>query len=102
MVELEKVIDFHTFSITARDRGTGAFGVAVATARPNVGSLVPWVSPLVAAIREPRMYHNLRVDDHADPVAELRRVWAVVVAHTKQIETEYGPAALRLFGRVKW
>jgi uncharacterized Ntn-hydrolase superfamily protein len=56
----------------------------------------------VAAIREPHMYHNLRVDDHADPVAELRRVWAVVVAHTKQIETEYGPAALRLFGRVKY
>ena len=130
------MINFHTFSITARDRETGAFGVAVATARPNVGSLVPWVSPrgaiatqarvntdlgrqglgqaasgdkrgkqsaalLVAAIREPRRYHNLRVDDHADPVAELRRVWGVVVAHTKQIEAEYGPAALRLFGRVK-
>ena len=30
---------------------------------------------LVAARREPRMYHNLRVDDHAEPVAELRRVW---------------------------
>ena len=45
MLQLEKVIDFHTFSITARDRETGAFGVAVATARPNVGSLVPWVSP---------------------------------------------------------
>src|SRR5256712_12038809 len=44
MVQLEKVIDLHTFSITARDRETGAFGVAVATARPNVGSLVPWVS----------------------------------------------------------
>jgi uncharacterized Ntn-hydrolase superfamily protein len=232
MIQIEKVIDFHTFSITARDRETGAFGVAVATARPNVGSLVPWVSPrgaiatqarvntelgrqglalltqgvpvdvaltallrkdsereirqvhgldgervfchtgascvswcgheqadeftiagnmlagpdviaamasafrasdgerrdlsdrlllaleagqaaggergkqsaalLVAAVRDPRMYHNLRVDDHADPVAELRRVWAVVVAHTKQIETEYGPAALRLFGRVKY
>ena len=205
MVQLEKVIDFHTFSITARDRETGAFGVAVATARPNVGSLVPWVSPrggiatqarvntdlgrqglallaqgvpvdvalsallrkdgereirqvhgldgerafchtgascvpwcgheqaderrdlserlllaleagqtaggdkrgkqsaalLVAAIREPRMYHNLRVDDHAEPVAELRRVWAVVVAHTEQIEAEYGAAAVRLFGRVK-
>ncbi|HKQ64759.1 MAG TPA: DUF1028 domain-containing protein [Methylomirabilota bacterium] len=229
------MIDFHTFSITARDRETGAFGVAVATARPNVGSLVPWVSPrgaiatqarvntdlgrqglalmaqgvpidvalsallrkdgdrelrqvhgldgerafchtgascvawcgheqadeftiagnmlagpdvvaemarafrasdvdrrdlserllialeagqaaggdkrgkqsaalLVAAIREPRMYHNLRVDDHTDPVAELRRVWAVVVAHTQQLETEteYGTAALRLFGRVKY
>jgi uncharacterized Ntn-hydrolase superfamily protein len=233
MVILEKVIDFHTFSIAARDRETGAFGVAVATARPNAGSLVPWVSPrgaiatqarvntdlgrqglallaqgvpvdvalsallrkdsereirqvhgldgerafchtgvgcvpwcgheqadeftiagnmlagpdvltamasafresaaarrdlserlllsleagqaaggdkrgkqsaalLVAAIREPRMYHNLRVDDHADPVAELRRVWAVVVDHTKQLEMEYGAAALRLFGRVKY
>jgi uncharacterized Ntn-hydrolase superfamily protein len=233
MVILEKVIDFHTFSITARDRETGAFGVAVATARPSVGSLVPWVSPrgaiatqarvntdlgrqglallaqgvpvdvalsallrkdsdreirqvhgldgerafchtgggcvpwcgheqadeftiagnmlagpdviaamarafrasggerrdlserllmaleagqaaggdkrgkqsaalLVAALREPCMYHNVRVDDHADPVAELRRVWAVVVEHTKQIEAEYGSAALRLFGRVKY
>src|SRR5262244_1859699 len=57
---------------------------------------------LVAALREPRMYHNLRVDDHADPVAELRRVWGVVVEHTKQIEAEYGSAALRLFGRVKY
>ena len=227
------MIDLHTFSIAARDRETGAFGIAVATARPNVGSLVPWVSVrgaiatqarvntelgrqglallaqgipvdvalsallrkdgereirqvhgldaerafchtggscvpwcgheqgdvftvagnmlagpdvivamtrafrepdnerrdfsdrlllaleagqkaggdkrgkqsaalLVAAPREPRMYHNLRVDDHAEPVAELRRVWEVVVAHTKQIETEYGSAAVRLFGRVKY
>ena len=233
MIKLEKVIDFHTFSITARDRETGAFGVAVATARPNVGSLVPWVSPrgaiatqarvntdlgrqglallaqgapvdvalsallrkdsdreirqvhgldgerafchtgggcvpwcgheqadeftiagnmlagpdviaamarafrasdgerrdlserllmaleagpaaggdkrgkqsaalLVAALHEPCMYHNVRVDDHADSVAELRRVWAVVVEHTKQIEAEYGSAALRLFSRVKY
>jgi uncharacterized Ntn-hydrolase superfamily protein len=47
------------------------------------------------------MYHNLRVDDHAEPVAELRRVWEVVVAHTKQLEAEYGSAAVRLFGRVK-
>jgi uncharacterized Ntn-hydrolase superfamily protein len=233
VIQLKKVIDLHTFSIAARDRETGAFGVAVATARPNVGSLVPWVSVrgaiatqarvntelgrqglallsqgvpvdvalsallrkdgereirqvhgldaerafchtggscvpwcgheqgdvftvagnmlagpdviaamsrafrepdnerrdfsdrlllaleagqkaggdkrgkqsaalLVAAPREPRMYHNLRVDDHAEPVAELRRVWDVVVTHTKQIETEYGSAAVRLFGRVKY
>jgi uncharacterized Ntn-hydrolase superfamily protein len=233
VIQLKKVIDLHTFSIAARDRETGAFGVAVATARPNVGSLVPWVSVrgaiatqarvntelgrqglallsqgvpvdvalsallrkdgereirqvhgldaerafchtggscvpwcgheqgdvftvagnmlagpdviaamsrafrepeserrdfserlllaleagqkaggdkrgkqsaalLVAAPREPRIYHNLRVDEHAEPVAELRRVWEVVVAHTKQIETEYGAAAVRLFGRVKY
>jgi uncharacterized Ntn-hydrolase superfamily protein len=232
VIQIETVVELHTFSIAAHDRETGAFGVAVATARPNVGSLVPWVSTrgaiatqarvntelgrqglallaqgvpvdvalsallrkdgdrelrqvhgldaerafchtgtecvpwcghalddaftvagnmltgpdvltamarafrasdgarrdlserlllaleagqeaggdkrgkqsaalLVAAIREPRMYHNLRIDDHAEPVAELRRVWEVVVAHTKQIEAEYGPTAVRLFGRVK-
>jgi len=238
MVQLEKVIDLHTFSITARDRETGAFGVAVATARPNVGSLVPWVSargaiatqarvhtelgrqglallaqgvPVDVALsallrkdgdREIRQVHGLdaerafchtgtscvpwcgheqgdaftvagnmlagpdvigemartfrasddarrdlserlllaleagqtaggdkrgkqsaavlvvrdkggpsglndraidfRVDDHADPVAELRRIWEVVVAHSKRIESEYGAAAGRLFGRVKY
>jgi uncharacterized Ntn-hydrolase superfamily protein len=48
------------------------------------------------------MYHNLRVDDHADPVAELRRIYEVVVAHTKQIEREYGTEGVRLFGRVKY
>lgn len=231
MVQLDPVLDLHTFSIAARDPAAGAFGVAVATARPAVGALVPWVSlrgavatqarvntelgrqgvllveqgvaidvalrallwkdrardvrqvhgvdgersfchtgadcvawcgheagddftvagnmlagpdviaemarafrqggadghdlserllvaleagqasggdkrgkqsaALLVASREPRMYHNLRVDDHADPVAELRRVWEVGVAHSRKIELEYGPAALRLFGRVK-
>ncbi len=38
------MIDLHTFSIVARDGATGAFGVAVATARPAVGALVPFVS----------------------------------------------------------
>ncbi len=231
MVQLDAVIDLNTFSIAARDPETGALGVAVATARPNVGSLVPWVSPrgaiatqarvntelgrqglllveqgvpidvalsalvwkdaerdirqvhgvdasrsfchtgagcvpwcghetgegftvagnmlagpdvigamarafrtsagarrdlaerlllaleagqaaggdkrgkqsaaLLVASPEPRMYHNLRVDDHADPVAELRRVWEIVVGHSRQIELEHGPAAGKLFGRVK-
>src|SRR4029434_9694504 len=54
MIQIEKVIDFHTFSITARDRETGAFGIAVATARPNVGSLVPWVSPRGAIATQAR------------------------------------------------
>jgi uncharacterized Ntn-hydrolase superfamily protein len=224
------MIDLHTFSIGARDPGTRAFGVAVSTGRPNVGSLVPFVSrrgaiatqgrvntdlgrqglhlmdqgvPIAVALRslletdldreirqvhgldaerafchtgakcvswcghqegagftvagnmltgpevlqamadafgeaaqrefsdrllvaleagqatggdkrgkqsaallvasgEPRMYHNLRVDDHADPVAELRRIYDRVVAHTKQIEREYGSEGVRLFGRVKY
>lgn len=225
------MIDLHTFSIAARDPRTGDFGVAVSTARPNVGSLVPFVSrrgaiatqarvntelgrrglvlleqgvpvatalgalldadperairqvhgvdgdgafchtgadcvpwcghetgpgftvagnmlagpqviramaeafaaageekrelperllmaleagqaaggdkrgkqsaALLVASEEPRMYHNLRVDDHADPVAELRRIYGVVVAHTQQIARQYGPDGLRLFGRVK-
>jgi len=59
MLQLEKVIDFHTFSITARDRETGAFGVAVATARPNVGSLVPWVSPRGAIATQARVNTDL-------------------------------------------
>ncbi len=231
MVQLEPVIDLNTFSIVARDGETGALGVAVATARPTVGSLVPWVSPrgavatqarvntelgrqgmllvdqgvpidvalsallwkdserdirqvhgldgertfchtgvscvpwcgheagerftvagnmlagpeviaamarafrasggdgrdlserlllaleagqaaggdkrgkqsaaLLVASPQPRMFHNLREDDHADPVAELRRIWEVVAEHTRQIEREYGPAAVRLFGRIK-
>jgi uncharacterized Ntn-hydrolase superfamily protein len=231
MVQLDPVIDLNTFSIAARDDDTGALGVAVATARPNVGSLVPWVSlrgavatqarvntelgrqglalvdqgvpvdvalsallwkdgereirqvhgvdagrsfchtgascvawcghedgddftvagnmlagpdviaamarafraaggagrdlserlllaleagqaaggdkrgkqsaALLIASPEPRMYHNLRVDDHTQPVAELRRIWDVVVEHARGIEREYGPAAARLFGRVK-
>jgi uncharacterized Ntn-hydrolase superfamily protein len=57
---------------------------------------------LLVASPEPRMYHNLRVDDHPDPVAELRRIYGVVVAHTQQIARDYGPDGLRLFGRVKY
>ena len=37
-------LEFHTFSIVARCPRTGDFGVAVATARPAVGAVVPWVS----------------------------------------------------------
>ena len=66
MVQVEKVIDLHTFSI-ALEAGQAAGG-----------------------------------DHHADSVAELRRIWTVVGAHAKQIEAEYGPAAVRLFGRVKF
>lgn len=230
--EKADVIDLHTFSIAARDPRTGEFGVAVSTARPNVGSLVPFVSrrgaiatqgrvnsdlgrqglvlleqgvPIRVALRtlleadpdreirqvhavdgvgafchtgakcvpwfghlerdgftvagnmlagpqviqamadafqasaenhrefsdrlllaleagqiaggdkrgkqsaallvasgEPRMYHNLRVDDHADPVIELRRIYNLVVVHVAQIEREYGAEGVRLFGRVKY
>lgn len=226
------MIDLHTFSIVARDPRTGEFGVAVSTARPNVGSLVPFVSrrggiatqgrvnsdlgrhglvlleqgvpirfalrdlleadpdrdirqvhavdgsgtfchtgancapwcghlegdgftvagnmltgpqviqamadafrasteeqrelserlllaleagqkaggdkrgkqsaALLVASSEPRMYHNLRVDHHADPVAELRRIYNAVVVHMAQIEREYGAEGVRLFGRVKY
>ncbi|MGH7419844.1 MAG: DUF1028 domain-containing protein [Candidatus Rokuibacteriota bacterium] len=225
------MLDLHTFSIVARGTQSGEFGVAVATARPNVGSLVPWVSEhgaiatqarvntdlgrrglallgqrvpvgealsglldadpereirqahgldavggfchtgkdcvawcghleggdftvagnmlagaqvldamaeafapgadgagglaerlvraleagqgaggdkrgkqsaaLLVASPEPRLYHNLRVDDHVDPVAELRRVFEVVTSHVAQLEREYGPQTGRLFNRVK-
>ena len=57
---------------------------------------------LLVASREPRGYHNLRVDDHADPVAELRRIYDLVVEHSVKIEQQYGPEGLRLFSRVKY
>ncbi len=38
-------VEHHTFSIVARCPRTGAFGVAVSTARPAVGAAVPWVGP---------------------------------------------------------
>src|SRR5438445_334533 len=97
MLQLEKVIDFHTFSITARDRETGAFGVAVATARPNVGSLVPWVSHRGAIATQAR----INTDLGRQGLALMAQGVPVDVAHTKQIESEFGPAGVRLFGRVK-
>jgi len=57
---------------------------------------------LLVASREPRGYHNLRVDDHPDPVAELRRVYDLVAQHSLKIEQEYGPEGRRLFSRVKY
>lgn len=57
---------------------------------------------LLIASPDPRGYHNLRVDDHADPVAELRRIYDLVVEHSRQIEEEYGLEGLRLFSRIKY
>jgi uncharacterized Ntn-hydrolase superfamily protein len=57
---------------------------------------------LLIASPEPRMYHNLRVDDHPDPVAELRRIHTIVVEHCRQIEAEYGQEGLHLFSRIKY
>ncbi len=56
---------------------------------------------LLVASPEPRMYHNLRVDDNADPVAELRRLYGVVEDQSRQIEADYGLEGLRLFSRIK-
>jgi uncharacterized Ntn-hydrolase superfamily protein len=57
---------------------------------------------LLVASAAPRMYHNLRVDEHPDPVRELRRIYEHVLEHSRQIEREYGPEGLRLFSRVKY
>ncbi len=57
---------------------------------------------LLVASPDPRWYHNLRVDDHADPVAELRRIYDLVVEHSKRIEQEYGLEGLRLFSKIKY
>src|SRR5207247_8909920 len=56
---LKTVVDLHTFSITARDPEARAFGIAVATARPNVGGLVPWVSARGAIATQARVNTEL-------------------------------------------
>jgi uncharacterized Ntn-hydrolase superfamily protein len=57
---------------------------------------------LLVASTDPRWCHNLRVDDHVDPVSELRRLHDLVVEHSRQIEREYGLEGLRLFSRIKY
>src|SRR3990172_4734856 len=49
-----------TFSIVARDPETGVFGVAVSTAVPCVGAMVPHVQPGVGAIAT-QSYTNVRL-----------------------------------------
>jgi uncharacterized Ntn-hydrolase superfamily protein len=50
---------------------------------------------------EPRLFHNLRVDDHSEPVAELRRLHAIALDQARLIREQYGDEGLRLFSRVK-
>lgn len=49
----------------------------------------------------PRLGHNLRVDDHPEPVAELGRLHEVAREQAEEIRRQYGLEGLRLFGRVK-
>ena len=56
---------------------------------------------LLVASADPRAYHNLRVDDHAEPVAELRRVFGVAVGITTSLLEQYGDDGLRRYRQVK-
>jgi uncharacterized Ntn-hydrolase superfamily protein len=56
---------------------------------------------LLVASDAPRPSHNLRVDDHPEPVAELRRLHDLAVEHTATLLRDYGEAGLHLYRRVK-
>jgi uncharacterized Ntn-hydrolase superfamily protein len=56
---------------------------------------------LVVASEEPRPYHNVRVDDHAEPVAELRRLHGLLAAFTPTLREQYGDEGLRRYRRGK-
>lgn len=58
-----------TFSIIARDAETGAFGVAVSTAIPCVGAIVPHVSPGVGAVAT-QSFTNVRLGIDGLPLLE--------------------------------
>ncbi len=55
---------------------------------------------LLAASPAPRFYHNLRVDAHADPLRELRRVFAV--AREGDAERRASYSEYRATPRPKW
>lgn len=55
---------------------------------------------LLVASPEPRFYHNLRVDDHPAPVAELRRIFDL--ARKGDVERRARYAQHRAEFRVKW
>jgi uncharacterized Ntn-hydrolase superfamily protein len=56
---------------------------------------------LLVASSDPRPYHNLRVDDHADPVAELRRVFDLTIGFVENLREQYGDDGLRRYRQVK-
>ena len=74
-------VDFNTFSVVRRCARTSDFGVAVVTARPAVGSVVPWAS-LAGAV-----------------ATQARTNTALGVAGT--LREQYGDDGLRRYRRVK-
>jgi uncharacterized Ntn-hydrolase superfamily protein len=56
---------------------------------------------LLVVSADPRPSHNLRVDDHADPVAELRRLHNLAVRQGETLLKDWGADDLRLYRRVK-
>lgn len=85
-----------TYSIVARDPGTGEFGVAVQTKWLAVGAVVPWLEPGVGAVATqsfvevaygPRLLERLRTGEAPadalaalladDPQADVRQVGVV-------------------------
>jgi uncharacterized Ntn-hydrolase superfamily protein len=56
---------------------------------------------LLVVSAEPRAYHNLRVDDHAEPVAELRRLFELTAGFTATLLEQYGDDGLRRYRQVK-
>jgi uncharacterized Ntn-hydrolase superfamily protein len=47
---------------------------------------------LLIASKEPKWYHNIRVDFHPDPVKELRRIYETIVNKMREFEQKYGEA----------
>jgi uncharacterized Ntn-hydrolase superfamily protein len=84
-----------TFSIVARDAETGAFGVAVSTAVPAVGAIVPHVQPGVGAIAT-QSYTNVRLAIDGLPL--LERGMSPEQALTLLLEKDDGSAIRQVAG----
>lgn len=56
---------------------------------------------LLIASDNPQLYHNLRVDEHVEPVKELRRIYDATIQKKKELEAQYGEEVVELLSRVK-
>src|SRR5437763_258306 len=96
-----------TYSIVARDPHSAELGVAVQSHWFSVGSVVSWARPGVGArgrqsaallvvpgTGEPwRTRFDLRVEDHPEPLAELRRLLRLARAYEMAAEADTLQAA---------
>ena len=51
-----------------------------------------WSSALIIASNKPKIWHNLRVDAHSEPLKELKKILNSTISSAKKLNTFYNGA----------